>query len=51
MHKEQIIIYKTYWIFVDLVKKNLTPKRLNCVFWQHSDLGQLTTNGVFIFFL
>jgi len=29
----------------------LTPKALNCIFWQHSNFGQFTMNGVFIFFL
>jgi len=29
----------------------LTPKGPNCGFWQHSDFGQVPTNGVFIFFL
>jgi len=29
----------------------LTPKGPSCVFWQHSNFGQLTTNGVFILFL
>jgi len=33
------------------VKDGLTPKGPNCVFWQHSDFGQVLTNGVFIFFL
>jgi len=27
----------------------LTPKEPNCIFWQHSNLGQLTTNGIFLF--
>jgi len=27
----------------------LTPKGPNTVFWQHSDFGQLTTNGIFNF--
>jgi len=29
----------------------LAPKGPKCAFWQHSDFGQLTTNGVFIYFL
>jgi len=29
----------------------LTPKGPNYIFWQYSNLGQLTTNGIFIFFL
>jgi len=30
--------------------EDLTPKRPNCVFWQHRNFGQLTTDEVFIFF-
>jgi len=29
----------------------LTPKEPDCAFWQHSNFGQVLTNGVFIFFL
>jgi len=29
--------------------KTLTPKTPNCMFWQHSDLGQLTMNRIFLF--
>jgi len=31
-------------------KKCLTPQGPNCVFWQHSNFGQVPMNGVFIFF-
>jgi len=33
------------------IREGLTPKGPSCIFCQHSDFGQLTTNGVFIFFL
>jgi len=41
---------------LDLVEKitleiHLTPKGPNTVFWQHSDLGQLTTSRIFNFCL
>jgi len=31
--------------------RDLTPKALNYVFWQCSNFGQLTMNGVLFFFL
>jgi len=37
--------------FNSLILNKLTPKCSNCIFWQHSDFGQLTMNGVFILFL
>jgi len=30
--------------------ETLTSKELNCIFWQHNDLGQLTMNEIFFFF-
>jgi len=36
---------------IETTQSQLTPKGPNCIFWQHSNLGQLTMNGIFIFFL
>jgi len=57
--------FLNYMLVLELVKKmkntiivlpplrhhSLTPIGPKCVFWQHSDFGQLIMNGVFCFFL
>jgi len=40
-----------FFFFIDYILSTLTPKGPSCVFWQHSDFGQVRVTRDFIIFL